>query len=325
MSSPYELTGHEKLSSITKRDISNVTRGNSPDDMVHRKCPTQFKRAKNNVPTRKRVTFAIPEDVIGSSPCNAGSKSDLENQIDHHNIWYTSKEYASFLQDRIDNIRVYRSVHGNMAGLEDYYCTTGLEHFLAENGPIMLKQSQLSVISAVLMEQRRQKLLHQSDPESVSRLAGRLSSDAREQAQKRASAHLPSSSKSLLDASEHERCMRSSFFSIGKEILANPMRLVSVPLPSTKRPSNYLSPVDVTTLRQMNLKLLTSFHTKADSVLTNVISDKDAAASLMTLKGMSRTISLSKISQSDNVNSSVLDAMNEALAITDVFSDPECK
>jgi hypothetical protein len=212
-----------------------------------------------------------------------------------------------------------------MAGLEDYYCTTGLEHFLPENGPIMLKQRQLNVISAVLIEQRCQKLLQQPNPEYVSQLAGRLSTDAREQAQRRASAHLLPLAKSLFDASEYRNDMRSCIGGIGKEILSKQIRFVSLPLSSTKLSSNSLSPVDVTTLRQMNLKLLASFHAKTESMSTNLMSDKDIASSKMTVDGMSRPRSSPKRSQPDNVNSAVLDAMNEALAITDVYSDPECK
>jgi hypothetical protein len=36
----------------------------------------------------------------------------------------------SFLKDRVDTIRVYRSVNGNMTGLQEFYSMHGLEHFL---------------------------------------------------------------------------------------------------------------------------------------------------------------------------------------------------
>jgi hypothetical protein len=202
-----------------------------------------------------------------------------------------------------------------MAGLEDYYCTTGLEHFLPDNGQILLKQSQMRVVSAVLTEQRRQKLFQRPDPEHLSRLVDRLSTVAKDQAQKRASAYALPSSKSL-NVSDFGNDKRSGINHIGKEILSNPIRLSSLPLPSTKRTSNSMFSLDVTTLRQMNLKLLESFHNKSESTSTNVASEKDSIALKLTFESLSSP---------ENSNSAVLAAMNEALAITDIFSDPECK
>jgi len=102
-------------------------------------------------------------------------------------ILFQDKDYAAFFKDRIDTIRVYRSVKGNMAGLTSHYSVRGLEPFLEYHKHIALQRQQRTLVTAVLAEQHRQKLMGgPRDPAPIQALVSRLAATARQEALDRA-------------------------------------------------------------------------------------------------------------------------------------------
>jgi hypothetical protein len=259
----------------------------------------------------------------------------------HLNSWFEqSKDYSSFLKDRLDTIRVYRSVNGNMSGLQDYYCTTGLEHFLHLNHPLTLKRIQKQKTSAVVTLHLRQKLLQQNDPESLRQLATHLSLEARQQAQKRAdsSSYVSTTGsidgKSQADVDEEHLLTGDGTGYSHTGNLAKPMHPFSHPIPTMKASCGKFFPVDVRSLREMNSQLLETLRSKAERT-TNSDVGKDTVSSSATLntifRGSEQWESLNFLSadRRDSFStayrpssSTVLEAMNCALAITNVCSDP---
>lgn len=65
------------------------------------------------------------------------------------------KDYLDFMKERLDTIRVYRSVHGNMRYLQDHYTIRGLEHFVEMHEYLEMQRNQKEIVRSVIQAFRR--------------------------------------------------------------------------------------------------------------------------------------------------------------------------
>lgn len=242
------------------------------------------------------------------------------------------------MQDRINTIRVYRSVNGNMSGLDDYYCIHGLEHFLAVNQPLKTEQRfRLSGTSA-RTDQPGQELSYPTSLSS-SKCTEWLTvnnapflDNAMATLQKSNEFGIPDHAFKKISVVDNDD-LRS--YSSTEKIVDNvdnkntPVdRRGDVRLTSTMRKK--IDFVDVKSLRKMNMELLKSMRANAESNAMNLLLKTDAAllkADALSSRSFVSMEGLGKISTPDTIpdfiqlgstdyNATLLNVMNQALEIT---------
>lgn len=256
------------------------------------------KRMKTNAGLKhtpsKRVSFDLEAvGVIGCIPYVLGISDAEAINLYRNDIWYTKIDYATFLQDRIDTIRVYQSVNGNMSGLQDFYCITGLENFLQTDQLLRLQYKQKRLISEILLEQLRQKYLIAKNPDTLKDIAQRFTLDAQYEALQRAS----STTNIYNNHVVHKVYDRCQYTTQNDQTALNSMVGNRGTNDITRRK---IYPVDMISLRQLNAHLLETTKSR-NAILSSNFASKQHGPNQVENKGMHPT---------------VIAAMDHALAIT---------
>lgn len=231
-------------------------------------------------------------------------------------------DYNSFLQDRIDTIRVYRSVNGNMSGLQDYYCTHGLEHFLAVGGPIEAEEkitrsniSGLNGLSSSLpTTNNARRVNNATDTFRKSNESGVLENA------------IENGPATIAEDSMSHASTEKSILNIDHTKRANPLGNAAVP--TTMRQNVYS--VDVKYLRQMNIEFLKSMTANAELRTNSLLPTKENTGPLLAHSLLNSSYCHESIQTAANFNTlldfknlrsadygaNVISVMNQALEIT---------
>lgn len=265
------------------------------------------------------------------------------------------KDYASFLKDRLDTIRVYHSVNGDMSCLKDYYSARGLEQHLHFQQNLCLQQKQRRLIAAVLSEQMRQKQGGCKDPEALQQQAALQTAEALEAAQQRAAmdavdvmATTQTDEESVCD--NHSSVSGDDDEPLSPAVRSHPGREealvrpseVNVPMPDLSLTAGKLNGVDIVSLRTMNMHLLNKMRAKVAAKSKKINSCNNNELSSSTLEELDKELeqwetlyrmqlhrrdSLSQQSSSSKPSTSVsLDYIastftNHALAVSNIRRD----
>lgn len=310
------------------------------------------KRVKRAIKKSKNsVTFAMEDIYIdGCNPYESGITDADVIRLYHRDIWYTKTDYDSFMQDRNDTIRVYRSVKGNMSGLHDYYCIHGLEKFLAVDQPMKVGQKlRGSIISALpthFVDLSHQTMLSSSNCTSLLTIYNvmNLNNAIATLRQSNEPGFLDKQIKRVLTSTdENDSTLHGSAENIEVYVDNNRNRKAidnfGVPVPTAIRKNIFA--VDVKSLRVLNMKLLKSMCT--NSPLSAMSLSNKAEAELRTSNSLlysrnditervaiERTPiplecnTLQSISYIGNTeyNATIMNVMNRALEITSSCVDP---
>jgi hypothetical protein len=183
-------------------------------------------------------------------------------------LFQQNKDYAAFLKDRVDTIRIYRSVNGDMSCLQDHYSARGLEPYLQSQQLVHFQLNQQRLIAAVLAEQMRQKQAGHTDPAALQQQVSKQTAEALKQALERASMDASdlaaSDEDSVSDTDSHQD---SSFgdddsSSPTKNELIQVPQMFNVPMPDVVTPPDRIFSVDVLSLHDMNLHLVEQMRAK---------------------------------------------------------------
>lgn len=241
------------------------------------------------------------------------------------------------MQDRIDTIRVYHSVKGNMSGLHDYYCIHGLESFLAIDQPmkvgLRLRRNSTSVGTGhFTRDLSHPTKLSSSRCTSLFTFSNAIClNNAKSTSRKPNESRISEKQTENVLAAVDEDSI--SHASVDEDPYGN-----NVSLPSTIQ--KRIHSVDVKSLRMLNMKLLKSMCSDADLSTKSMLST-EAEAELSTrnsllnirygsLEGGERQTKLlqsnTELDFSPLVNSdykaTMINVMNRALEITSACVDP---
>jgi len=112
-------------------------------------------------PITKKVRFSNQEPQVISFSWFDDLTDEEEAQL-RLLMWYTRRDFDEFCRDRVDTVRVWRSVGGGDTlhhELEAYYCLRGLEPYQSSRLNTQLHAQRLLHHQALRNEQTRQRLL----------------------------------------------------------------------------------------------------------------------------------------------------------------------
>ena len=215
------------------------------------------------------------------------------------------------MQDRIDTIRVYRSVNGNMSGLQEYYCTHGLEKFLALDGFIKAEE--------MITRRNISDLKSFSSSALTANIARRCFNDD--------TATFPESNESgVLESTIEKRPTTISEDSLSHASIINHTKRVyplgNAAVPTTMGKNAYS--VDAKSLRQMNVEFLKSMTANASLHPTkahtgpllshSLLNSSYCHESMPTATSFNMLLDFKNLRNAD-YNANVINVMNQALEI----------
>lgn len=118
--------------------------------------PTKRRRTDSGRPS-KTVRFADTPAQERTFNIYQDCQTEEDRQKVREIVWYTRRDFDDFLLDRVQTIRVWRSVGGDMHELHDHYCLRGLEPYQSSALNAEMHAQRNLYTRSILSEQRRMR------------------------------------------------------------------------------------------------------------------------------------------------------------------------
>lgn len=250
----------------------------------------------------KKVRFSPCRNEEHGFPIYEERMPREEKSTVRSSLWYTRSEYDNFLYDRVQTIRVFRTVGGEISMLEPNYCLRGLEPYKSPLLNTEMYSHRTAYRQTVLKEQSRQRRALEVNPQRIAQQVSHMSNWALSRAHKLAVLDAKDANEYYTSFEKKTHCTRIEGAECATATwishqMAMSLRGISVTANTPYSPiftSKKNPPVNVTQLKKWNALLVKQFVTLqkgkntplADSKLIEHANTKDCVEPKMSLKSL---------------------------------------